>query len=54
MIATGKQYSVKDFINLTAQKLKIKITWKGKGINEKGFDEKAMKNFTLYIILGNY
>jgi GDPmannose 4,6-dehydratase len=41
VIATGKQYSVKDFINLTAQKLKIKITWKGKGINEKGFDEKG-------------
>ena len=39
VIATGKQYTVKNFVNLTAQELKIKITWKGKGVNEKGFDE---------------
>jgi GDPmannose 4,6-dehydratase len=39
VIATGKQYSVKNFINYTCQKLKIKITWKGKGINEKGYDK---------------
>ena len=39
VIATGKQYSIKQFINLTAKKLKLKIVWKGKGINEKGFDE---------------
>ncbi len=39
VIATGKQYSVKNFINYTCQKLKIKITWEGKGINEKGYDK---------------
>ena len=39
VIATGKQYSIKQFINLTAKKLKMKIIWKGKGIKEKGFDE---------------
>tara|TARA_Y100000590_G_scaffold466600_1_gene642584 strand:+ start:442 stop:1488 length:1047 start_codon:yes stop_codon:yes gene_type:complete len=39
VIATGKQYSVKNFINYTCQKLKIKITWGGKGINEKGYDK---------------
>ena len=39
VIATGVQYSVKQFINLTAKKLKIKIKWKGKGLNEKAFDE---------------
>ena len=39
VVATGVQYSVKQFINLTAKKLKIKIKWKGKGINEKAFDE---------------
>ena len=27
--------SVKEFINLTAKTLKLKIIWKGKGINEK-------------------
>jgi GDPmannose 4,6-dehydratase len=37
VIATGKQYSVKSFINLVAKELKMKITWKGKGINEKGY-----------------
>ena len=39
VIATGKQYTVKQFINLTAKQLKIKIHWKGKGINEKAYSE---------------
>ena len=38
VIATGKQYSVKYFINIVAKELKIKITWKGKGMNEKAYD----------------
>jgi len=37
VIATGKQYSVKEFINLTAKELNIKIIWKGSGKNEKGY-----------------
>jgi GDPmannose 4,6-dehydratase len=41
VIATGRQYSVKDFINFASSELKIKITWKGKGINEKGYDQKG-------------
>ena len=39
VIATGKQYSVKYFVNLVAKELKMKIKWKGKGINEKAYDE---------------
>ncbi len=39
VIATGKQYSVKHFINLVAKELKMKIRWKGKDINEKAYDE---------------
>ena len=39
VIATGKQYSVKQFINLVAKRLRIKINWKGKGIKEKGVDQ---------------
>src|SRR6056300_1711514 len=39
VIATGKQYSIKQFINLTAKKLKIKISWRGKGINQKAYDK---------------
>ena len=41
VIATGIQYSIKQFINITAKKLKMKIKWKGKGFNEKGFNEKG-------------
>jgi len=37
VIATGKQYSVKEFINFTAKELGIVIKWKGRGINEKGY-----------------
>jgi len=39
VIATGKQHTVKQFINLVCKQLKIKINWKGKGLNEKAFDE---------------
>ena len=35
VISTGKQYTVKQFIQITAKKLKMKIKWTGKGINEK-------------------
>ncbi len=41
VISTGKQYSIKQFINLTAKKLGMKITWKGKGIKEKAYNEKG-------------
>ena len=39
VIATGKQYSIKQFINLTAKKLNMRIIWRGKGINEKGYNK---------------
>ena len=35
VIATGKQYSVKEFVNLVLKELNIKFYWKGKGINSK-------------------
>ncbi len=38
VICTGKQYSIKEFINLVSKELKLKINWKGKGLNEKGYD----------------
>jgi len=37
VIATGKQYSVREFINLASNNLDMKINWKGKGIRETGF-----------------
>jgi len=39
VIATGKQFSVRDFVSLTLKELKIKHYWKGKGINSKCFNE---------------
>ncbi len=41
VIATGIQYSVKDFINIVARQLEIKISWRGKGINEKGYNKEG-------------
>jgi GDPmannose 4,6-dehydratase len=37
VIATGKQHSVRDFINEAAKNLDIKIDWRGKDLNEVGF-----------------
>jgi len=37
VIASGKQYSVKYFVNLICDILKMKINWKGKGIDEKAY-----------------
>ena len=39
VIATGNQYSIKQFINMTAKQLQMKIFWKGKGLKEKGINE---------------
>jgi GDPmannose 4,6-dehydratase len=36
VIATGRQYTVRKFIELAAAELGIAITWKGKGVNEIG------------------
>jgi len=40
VIATGKQYSVKQFVNLVLNELGIKSKWTGKGIKSKCFDLK--------------
>ncbi|HVY53231.1 MAG TPA: GDP-mannose 4,6-dehydratase [Gammaproteobacteria bacterium] len=39
VIATGKQYSVRDFVEKAAARLDMHITWKGQGIDEKGYDQ---------------
>ena len=41
VIATGKQYTVKQFINLVCKELEIKIKWEGKGLKEKAYDDKG-------------
>ena len=37
VIATGIQHSVRDFVNLAAKKLDMKISWKGHGKEEKAY-----------------
>ena len=36
VIATGKQYSVRQFIEMSAEELGIKIKWQGEGVEEMG------------------
>lgn len=38
VIATGEQHSVRDFVNIAAKELDIKITWQGEGEDEIGSD----------------
>jgi GDPmannose 4,6-dehydratase len=37
VIATGRQYTVKEFVNLVCKNLNMKIIWKGKKKNEKAY-----------------
>ena len=39
VLATGKSYSVRDFVEESFKCAKIKINWKGKGVKEIGFDK---------------
>jgi GDPmannose 4,6-dehydratase len=38
VIATGVQYSVRDFVNAAATEIGIAVTWRGGGVDEKGYD----------------
>lgn len=38
VIATGIQYSVRDFVNAAARELDMDVRWQGKGVDEKGYD----------------
>ena len=39
VISTGKQSTVKNFVNKVSKKLNMKLSWKGKGISEKAIDQ---------------
>tara|TARA_R110002110_G_scaffold88239_2_gene229772 strand:- start:121 stop:1182 length:1062 start_codon:yes stop_codon:yes gene_type:complete len=39
VVATGVQYTVREFIEFAAKAIDLNITWKGKGVEEKGYDE---------------
>lgn len=41
VIATGIQYSVREFVNVAAQEIGLSIRWVGQGVDEKGFDARG-------------
>ena len=41
VIATGEQYSVRDFVNAAARELGVAMRWEGEGVNETGIVEKV-------------
>ncbi len=43
VIATGKSYTVKNFVEEAFKYIKIKISWKGKGLKEVGYEKKTGK-----------
>lgn len=43
VIATGVQYSVRDFVNIAAKELDIDVHWEGRGVDEKGYDNASGK-----------
>jgi GDPmannose 4,6-dehydratase len=41
VIATGQQYSVRDFVNAAAEQLEMKLTWRGRGVEEEAIDRRG-------------
>lgn len=41
VIATGVQYSVRDFVNAAAQEIGLQVRWDGAGLDEKGYNEQG-------------
>jgi GDPmannose 4,6-dehydratase len=52
VIATGKQYSVRDFVEAASKDLGFDIEWQGSGIGETGVDRKSGK--TLIVVDEKY
>ena len=38
-IATGRQFSVREFVNIAAKHIDIDMRWEGEGVDEKGYDQ---------------
>ena len=38
VIATGEQYSVREFVEIGCKKLGMSVIWQGEGVDEKGYD----------------
>ncbi len=41
VIASGVQYSVREFVDCAAKQLDLKLSWFGDGVDEKGYDEQG-------------
>ena len=54
VIATGVQHSVRDFINVAAQNIDIKIRWEGSGIDERGYWDAKSKQKPIIIVDPRY
>lgn len=39
VIASGHQYSVREFVNAVAREMDIRLTWRGNGLDEQGIDD---------------
>ena len=39
VLATGKAYEIREFVEKAAKHIDINIEWKGEGLNEKGYDQ---------------
>ncbi len=46
IIATGEQYSVRDFVNAAAEELGMQIHWEGEGVDEKGYWENPVSGMS--------
>ena len=62
VIATGQTFSIKQFIQFVSNELEMKISWKGKNINEKGYydgraiikcDKSYIRPLDVQTLLGN-
>jgi len=47
VLATGKSYSIREFIEIVFAKLGMKIIWSGIGLNEKGINKKTKEEIIL-------
>jgi GDPmannose 4,6-dehydratase len=47
VIATGKTYTIREFVELAFKEIGIEIVWKGEGVNEKGIDKATGKELVL-------
>ncbi len=53
VIATGKQYSVRQFVEMAANELGIRLRWEGTGVEEKGIADSVVGNDVPAVKSGN-